>query len=266
MSGHSDISRVCVIKNNPPGPGRRRLIASPYTKWLIAFAILFSTGCRQAKEPCGPHPNPWGLDIVHCMTDYHRMVKENPLHQLDDLSQAIPGLVLDIRYATADNFTGTAVYPAPFAYARRPVAAALKKVQDSLSVHGLGLKVYDAYRPYSATVKFYELIRDTAFVADPAKGSRHNRGCAVDVSLVSLETGNEIPMPSAYDDFSEKAHPEFADLPLEVIRNRELLFGVMRHFGFDPYPSEWWHFDFQGWEAYPLMDIPFGELSATHRQ
>jgi len=230
---------------------------------LFTACLMISGSCRQPKDACGPHPNPWGLDIVHCMTDYQRMVKENPLHELYDLSQAIPGLVLDIRYATADNFTGTAVYPAPLAYARRPVAVALKKVQDSLSLHGLGLMVYDAYRPYSATVKFYELIRDTVFVADPAKGSRHNRGCAVDVSLVSLETGREIPMPSAFDDFSEKAHPAYPDLPLEVIRNRSLLFGVMQHFGFDHYPTEWWHFDFRGWADFPLMDIPFEELTSN---
>jgi D-alanyl-D-alanine dipeptidase len=260
MTGYSNIFRECIIENNPPGPGR---ILSRYSMWLIAFAILTSLGCRQTKDACGPHPNPWNLDIVYCMEDYQRMVKENPVHELCNLDRVIPGLILDIRYASTDNFTGTAVYPAPLAFAREPVAKALKKAQDSLSAFGLGLKVYDAYRPYAATVKFYELIRDTNYVAHPSKGSRHNRGCAVDVSLVSLETGREIPMPSAFDDFSEKAHPAYPDLPLEVIRNRSLLFGVMQHFGFDHYPTEWWHFDFRGWADFPLMDIPFEELTSN---
>ncbi len=114
-------------------------------------------------------------------------------------------LWLDIRYASNNNFTGEVIYNQPKAFVRLPVAKALQEVQSELNSMGLGLKIFDAYRPYAATLRFYEVYPDTMFVAAPWHGSRHNRGCAVDVSLVDLESGNELQMPSAFDDFSEKA-------------------------------------------------------------
>ncbi len=137
---------------------------------------------------------------------------------------------------------------------------ALRKVQDSLSKHNIGLIVFDAYRPYSATVKFYEIVKDTRFVADPKVGSKHNRGCAIDVSLYDLSTGKELAMPTPFDDFSAKANATYPELPGDVLQNRALLAGVMQAFGFLIYPDEWWHFDYQDWENYPLMDIPLEEL------
>jgi len=223
--------------------------------------ILTVTACMFNKEEqCQPHDNPYGLSIAYCKQEYLAMIAEDPDMELVDLEEVIPGIEMDIRYATADNFTGEVVYTAPKAFLRRPVAVALKKVQDSLRYHNLGLVVFDGYRPYAATLKFYEVYPDTTFVANPRHGSRHNRGCAVDVSLIDLHTREVVPMPTDYDEFSEKAHPEYADLPEEAIKNRTLLFNVMSHFGFDHYPSEWWHFDFRGWDAYPLMDVPFEML------
>lgn len=216
---------------------------------IILFVI---SGCR-APEPQAP-------DIISDVEEYRALSAEDSRMELVDLEVFIPGIATDIRYATNNNFTGEKIYPEARAYTRKPVAEALKKVQDSLHAHGLGLKIYDAYRPYAASVKFWEVYPDTNFVADPKYGSRHNRGCAVDVTLISLSDGEEIPMPTEYDDFSEKAHPGYNDLTEEVIFNRSLLFGIMKSFGFTHYPTEWWHFDFDGWEEYPLMDISFSEL------
>ncbi len=201
-----------------------------------------------------------GLQVLSDLSLYRAQAAANPDLELVDLEAVIPGIVLDIRYAGPDNFTGEIIYTSPKAFARRPVAAALQRVQTELAELNLGLKIYDAYRPYAATVRFYEVYPDPDFVADPRYGSRHNRGCAVDVTLVNLDSGLEIPMPTDYDEFTERAHPEYADLPEEVIRNRQLLFDIMARHGFSHYPTEWWHFDFHGWEDYPLMDLSFEQL------
>jgi D-alanyl-D-alanine dipeptidase len=202
-------------------------------------------------------PNPFGLDLIITRSQYESSVAGNPAMQMVDLARAIPGIDLDIRYATANNFAGSIIYTAPRAFLRKPVAMALARVQDSLRSLGLGLRIYDAYRPYSATLRFYQVYPDTTFVANPRYGSRHNRGCAVDVTLINLETGREIPMPTVFDDFSPKAMPDYADLPGNVLANRKMLFELMAHFGFHHISTEWWHFDFQGWADFPLLDIPF---------
>lgn len=213
--------------------------------------LLFAQACKTDHHE---------LYIVNTTEEYRAQVAENPDMQLVDLEKHIEGILLDIRYATEDNFTGEVIYTEPKAFLRRPVADALKRVQDSLAHYGLGLLVYDAYRPYAATVKFFEVYPDPDFVADPRYGSRHNRGCAVDVTLIDLATGLEIPMPTDYDEFTERAHPEYMNFPEEVIANRSFLFEIMAHHGFTHYPTEWWHFDYNGWEAFPLMDLSFEEL------
>lgn len=210
--------------------------------------------------------NPFHLALTQTPEAYRQQVAGNPDMLMVDLAKKINGVVLDIRYATANNFTHKVIYAAPRAFARKPVADAFQKVQDSLSRYRLGLKIYDAYRPYAATLLFYKVYPDSNFVANPRYGSRHNRGCAIDITLVERNTGKEIPMPSAFDDFSVKASPEYANLPDTVIANRKLLFGVMEHFGFKHYSSEWWHFDFTGWESYPLMDLSFEELDKTGKE
>jgi D-alanyl-D-alanine dipeptidase len=206
-------------------------------------------------------PNPFGLNILQDTADYMREIHMNPELKLVDLTSEIQGVQLDLRYATVNNFTGNRIYTMPKAYLRAPAARALKKVQDSLAYFGLALKIFDAYRPYSASLVFAELISDTSYVASPRKGSRHNRGCAVDVSLVNKRTGKELAMPTGFDDFSEKAGHSYMKLPRNVIKNRELLSGIMKHFGFYSISSEWWHYDFQGWQNIKLMDLSFEELS-----
>lgn len=191
---------------------------------------------------------------------YWQQIKFQPEKALVDIEAAIPGIALDIRYATNNNFTGKQIYKQAKAFARQPVVQALKQVQDELKTKGLGLKIYDAYRPYNITVKFYEIAKDTTFVADPRKGSRHNRGCAIDLTLIDLKTGKELDMPTAYDSFNKEAAADYPNIPPGKIFNRKLLRRVMERNGFKIYPSEWWHFDFVGWEQFDLLDVPFEDL------
>ncbi len=221
---------------------------------LILIMYGYSGHC-QAKTG-----NPYNLDITRTIGEYHDQVLLQPGMRMVDLEKADGRIRLDIRYATKNNFTGEIIYTAAKAFAREPVANALKKIQDSLSFYNIGLKIYDAYRPYAATVRFHEVYPDTVFVANPRFGSRHNRGCAVDLTLVELVTGRELPMPSEFDDFSPRADPAYGNLPDTVLANRKFLFGIMSHFGFTHYESEWWHFDFKGWQNYKLMDLTFDEL------
>jgi D-alanyl-D-alanine dipeptidase len=165
---------------------------------LLAILIL---SCSSVKDP----KNPYGLDIISEGSDYLESVAANPDNELVDLADFIPNVVIDIRYADTNNFTGKKIYTDARAFARKSVAEALLQIQQVLAKDSLGLKIYDAYRPYSATLYFYEVYGDTTFVAAPWKGSIHNRGCAVDVSLVDLRTGKELNMPTPFDEFSERA-------------------------------------------------------------
>lgn len=174
---------------------------------------------------------------------------------LTDFSRLYPAVILDIRYATPDNFTHTAVYPAPLCLLRRSVAERLKAAAKDFEKQGLRLIVYDCYRPLSVQKKFWALVPDERYVADPAKGSRHNRGAAVDVSLADAG-GKPLSMPSAYDDFTEKAGRGYAGASPEALANRRRLEKVMLRRGFEGLPAEWWHFDARGWEKFPVLDIP----------
>ena len=174
---------------------------------------------------------------------------------LVDVQKVIPGVVLDIRYATTNNFTGQQLYPFSKCYLRRASAEKLRAAQAELGTMGYGLKIFDGYRPLSVQWKMWEVYPQPGYVADPRKGSRHNRGAAVDVTLIRLSDGTELPMPTPYDDFTEKAHRKFNDLPDEVIRNRELLEQVLTKRGFIGLYTEWWHFDDKDWRNYPILDV-----------
>jgi D-alanyl-D-alanine dipeptidase len=193
-------------------------------------------------------------------TKYQESIKTNPLKELVNLEKLIPNIVLDIRYATTNNFTKEKIYNLAKAYARKPVAEAVKKAQAELNKQGLGIKIFDGYRPYSATVKFYEVYRDTNFVASPYRGSRHNRGCAVDITLIDLKTKHELKMPTPYDTFVKEARPTYPIKDAEAKKNRDLLIAVMSKYGFKVNASEWWHFDFIGYKKYEVLDIDFEEL------
>jgi D-alanyl-D-alanine dipeptidase len=205
-------------------------------------------------------PNQYGLYVVTDKSMYNKLVEKNSNKTLVDLEKFIPGIMLDIRYATDNNFYGEPVYNIHKAFARLPVAKALKNIQEELKSRNLGLKIYDAYRPYSVTVKFYDKIKGTIYLATPWNGSRHNRGCSVDLTLVDLTTGNEIIMPTEYDNFTEKAGHNYMKLEPDAIANRKLLKEVMTKHGFLIYSAEWWHYDYADWKNYELMDLSFEDL------
>jgi D-alanyl-D-alanine dipeptidase len=200
------------------------------------------------------------LGVISNAYMYKTLACDFPEKRLVDLETYIPGIALDIRYASKNNFTGKRIYPAAKAYLRLPAAQAIKNIEAYLRASDLGLKIFDAYRPYSATLKFYEVYPDTNFVAAPWHGSRHNRGCAVDLTIIHLDTGKELEMPTPFDDFTEKAGHQYMNLPDTILQNRALLKKVMTDNGFAHYDYEWWHYDFVGWENYKLLDIGFGDL------
>jgi zinc D-Ala-D-Ala dipeptidase len=192
--------------------------------------------------------------------EYLQSVKANPDKELINLETFVPGLVLDLRYATTNNFTGEKIYNLARAYSRKPVAIALKKIQADLKLQGLGIKIFDGYRPYKATVKFYEVYHDTTYVASPYRGSRHNRGCALDLTVIDLKTGEELRMPTGFDSFKKEAWPSTPVSDPGVKKNRTLLINAMEKHGFKVNSSEWWHFDFIGWQKFEVLDIDFEEL------
>lgn len=204
--------------------------------------------------------NEYGLFVVNKISEYKTLARKDSSNMLIDLKKLIPSIKLDIRYATKNNFLGEPVYTSAMAFARYPAAEAIKDVQTELKKIGLGLKIFDAYRPYTATVKFYKKVKDTVYVASAWTGSRHNRGCAVDLTLIDLKTGKQLTMPTPFDSFQEEAHSDYLELPAEQIRNRDLLIGVMAKHGFNNYPGEWWHYDYKDWKKYPLMDLSFEQL------
>lgn len=174
---------------------------------------------------------------------------------LVDVGALAPDLILDMRYATDDNFLGRAVYDAPRCLLVADAAERLLAAERALRSEGYRLVVWDCYRPRSVQWLMWELVPDPDYVADPRKGSRHNRGAAVDVGLRALD-GGAVPLPTEHDDFSPRAHRDFAGLPPEALASRERLERAMTAAGWLPLPTEWWHFDAPGWERYPLRDEP----------
>lgn len=174
---------------------------------------------------------------------------------LVDISKLDSTIIIDLKYATADNFMKDTPYTANICLLRKDVALRLLEVQRDLRKMGLGLKIWDGYRPLSVQKKMWEKVHDHRYVADPAKGSNHNRGAAVDVTLVD-KFGNELEMPTGFDDFSEKAGSDYPEVSAEAKKNRELLKKVMMKHGFMPIKSEWWHFNDKDIKKYSILDIP----------
>lgn len=210
---------------------------------LVLLPLLLATPLRAQEQPpveAGPF----------LPTDLVELVKLNPT------------LRLDIRYATSNNFLGRPVYTEARAFLQRPAAKALVRVNRRLRRQGYGLLIFDGYRPWSVTKIFWDATPPDKrqFVADPAKGSRHNRGCAVDLSLFDLKTGKEVTMPSPYDDFTERAAPTYQGGTREERRLRDLLRAAMEKEGFTVYENEWWHFDYKDWKKYPVLNLSFAEI------
>jgi D-alanyl-D-alanine dipeptidase len=211
--------------------------------WLLALALLGAPACAAT----GP-PRPPGVQRAA---------------DLVDLAVADSTLKLDVRYATANNFLGRPVYSEARAFLQREAAEALLRAHRALREKGYGLLVFDAYRPWSVTKLFWDLTppEKRAFVANPRTGSKHNRGTAVDLTLYDLAAGREVEMPSPYDEFSPRAHPDYGGGTAEARARRDLLRAAMEREGFTVEPNEWWHFNWKDWRSYPILDVPFAAVS-----
>jgi D-alanyl-D-alanine dipeptidase len=181
---------------------------------------------------------------------------------LVELIELDPTIKLDIRYATTNNFLSTPMYSQARAFLQRPAAEALVRANHALRAKGYGLLVYDGYRPWYVTRMFWDATPNDKkiFVADPKNGSRHNRGCAVDLTLYDLQTGAAVKMPSPYDEMSERAYAEYAGGTPEERERRAILRAAMEKEGFTVYPQEWWHFDYKDWKYYPILNVRFEDL------
>ena len=190
-------------------------------------------------------------------------VEKGPFRPIDlvEVSALDPTVKLDVRYATADNFMHRVLYSQARVFLQRPAAEAVVRAHRRLREQGYGLLLFDGYRPWRVTKMMWDATpraqRD--FVANPAQGSKHNRGCAIDLSMYHLDGGREAEMPSAYDEFSERASPDYKGGTTEQTANRELLRKLMEDAGFTVNPNEWWHFDHKDWEKYAIYDISFDE-------
>ncbi len=181
---------------------------------------------------------------------------------LVELISLEPTICLDIRYATKNNFAGRAVYTQSRAFLQKPAALALLRANEELEPFGYGLMIFDGYRPWRVTKLFWDITpnEDKRFVANPKTGSRHNRGCAVDVSLYDLKTGEEVKMTSAYDEMSHRSYKNYAGGTVDQRKARDLLIKTMKSQGFTVHPYEWWHYDYKGWREYRIQDIPFSAI------
>jgi D-alanyl-D-alanine dipeptidase len=213
--------------------------------FLIVILFLFTTGIA---FPVGREREAKAAEELSGKAD-----------DLVDIKEINPRIIVDIKYATEDNFTKKRLYESNKCFLRRSTASKLDTVQRKLEGMNLGLKVWDCYRPFAVQQILWSILPDERYVANPQKGSRHNRASAVDVTLVDLQ-GKELQMPTGFDDFSPRAHRHYEDLPEGVIRNRTLLEVLMKRAGFIPLPEEWWHYDDEKWMEFDIIDVPFEKL------
>lgn len=215
---------------------------------LIIISLAASAYAHRAKKSM-PH---------------NKTPQPQPAEQLVEITSLISTIHLDLRYATTNNFTGQTIYPVARCFLHKKVADALHKVHKSLSKKGLGLKLFDGYRPLSVQQRFYDIVQDDRYVSDPKKNAgRHTRGTAIDLTLVRIiknkdgsRSALELDMPTSFDDFSPKAHADATEgISTTQIKNRALLRSAMEKHGFKVLPTEWWHFDYCGWETAPRTGL-----------
>lgn len=223
----------------------------------VAFglAALPLVGCAAI----GPDP-----DVQFIPADRAAALKPDDPKRLLELVTLDPAIRLDMRYATSNNFTGRVLYDAARAFLAAPAAQAVVRASKVAQADGFGLTIYDAYRPWRITKKLWDATPvgpKKEYVANPKRGSKHNRGCAVDLTLHDLQTGKLVEMPTEFDDFSEKAHRDYMNASAAAISNRARLARYLEAEGFLGLSNEWWHFDFTGWEQFPVMDIPFHKIT-----
>jgi D-alanyl-D-alanine dipeptidase len=182
---------------------------------------------------------------------------------LVELVKLDPTIKLDIRYAGTNNFLGKPVYKESRAFLQRPAAEALLKAHRDLARSGYGLLIHDGYRPWAITKLFWDMTSgfQREFVANPATGSKHNRGCAVDLTIYDLATGQAVEMPGGYDEMTPRSYPDYPGGTSEQRARRDLLRKAMESHDFTVEPNEWWHFNYVAWREYPILDIPFSDIA-----
>lgn len=207
-------------------------------------------------------PLAWVVLLLRCGIHMPREQGNFKPTDLVELIKTDSTLKLDIRYATANNLAGKPVYNQARAFLQRDAATAVAHVNTELKPLGYGLMIFDGYRPWSVTRLFWDITapQNRQFVADPRKGSRHNRGCAVDLTLYDLKTGKEVEMTGIYDEMSERSYPNYAGGTEQQRRMRDLLRSKMEAHGFTVYDVEWWHFDYKDWRMYKIGNVPFEEI------
>ena len=182
--------------------------------------------------------------------------------ELVEVATLEPGILLDVRYSTTNNFMSSVFYDEPRVFLQRPAAEGVARVHRALAEHGFGLLLHDGYRPWYVTKMFFDATPEEQklFVADPASGSRHNRGSAIDLNMYDLATGEPVDMVGTYDEFSPRSFPNYPGGTSQQRWQREILRRAMEAEGFTVYEAEWWHFDHDDWREYALQNATFGEL------
>jgi D-alanyl-D-alanine dipeptidase len=226
---------------------------------LLLLLIFFHHGLLFAQTE---GINRYGVAVIDDLSTYSAQVKADSSKRMIELRSLAPTLQYDLCYATTHNFMHRRMYTPPtrHTFLRAPAARALAAVEQELHSKGYGLKIFDAYRPYSVTVSFWELVKDERYVANPSKGSGHNRGLAVDLTLVDLKTGQSLDMGTDFDNFTDTAHQTFTFLPEAVLKNRQVLKATMLKHGFTPLETEWWHYYWPNDRNYEVLDIGFNKL------
>ena len=225
-----------------------------FTVFFLIFCSL--TFCQ--KLPVSPY----GLTYINTIPLYKESLRNHPEKQMVPLSN-IHGIIIDLRYAGKDNFLHKNLYPenTHTTFLRKQAFDALDSVSQDLAKRGLVLVVFDAYRPYSITIDLWNAVKDERYAANPAKGSGHNRGISVDLTLADAKTHKLLPMPTGFDNFSDTAYQNFNKVDSKRIANRELLKRVMEKYGFIPLFSEWWHYSWPETGDFEVLDLSFQELN-----
>lgn len=211
--------------------------------------------------------NKYGLYIISDEAGFRRSIENQPEKLMVDIGMSVPGIILNLRYAGKNNFLHERLYShTNSSYLRLRAVMALAGAQRELNNKKIGLMIWDAYRPYSVTEKMWEQIRDDRYTANPNKGSGHNRGIAVDVTLIDTITKMPLYMGTDFDNFTDTAHHDFKNLPQLALSNRALLRLTMEKHGFKALETEWWHYYLQAGEAFELLDLPFRVMSRLSHQ
>jgi zinc D-Ala-D-Ala dipeptidase len=234
------------------------------SRHLIQISVvIFIFHITLAKYASGQSKigNKYGLYVINDTKVLQNEIALDSNKKMEDLLKFIPGIQLDLRYATVHNFMHEKLYPTTnTTFLRKPAADSLKKIVEYLRSKNLTIKIFDAYRPYSVTEQMWEKVHDSRYAADPSKGSGHNRGAAIDLTLIDLKTKKELNMGTGFDNFTDSAHIDFTNLSPDVLKNRNLLRSTMEKFGFIQLTTEWWHYYLPNSSSYELLDISFKDL------